>query len=700
MPSNDRRFRRLLLTRLLYAGLLLLTVFPLIARPGWAAPMEGGGEAPKREAGASSPWFETEQGRVRLIAGAGGVEKRSGLDLGLEFRMAEGWKIYWRSPGDAGFPPRIDWAGSTNLAGAELLWPAPRRFTVEGLETIGYEEPVVLPIDAKLEKPGKPVSLRAAVDFLTCKELCVPYTAKLALDLPVRAKGKGEGEAALIGSFRRLVPRSAGALGIGEVALLPGAAPLLRVDITASRPLGAPDLFVEGPAGLAFSAPKREAGTDPNRARLLLPVSGEAAAIAALPGQNLRLTVVDGMEALDRTAPVVAGPPAPAPAPAPATATSAQGSGAQGSAGAPAERAPIGGMLLIALLGGFILNLMPCVLPVLSIKLLGVINHAGRSRAAVRLGFVATAAGIVASFLGLATAMILLKQAGWAVGWGLQFQQPVFLVVMSLLLAVFAANLFGFFEIRLPGFLADFVAAAERPGASLFVENFATGVFATLLATPCTAPYLGTAIGFALAGSTAEILAIFFALGLGLSMPYLAVAAVPRLVGLLPKPGGWMINFKRVLGALFALTSIWLLTVLMGQSGYFAAKPQQQAAGTAPAARSGWQDFDLAAIDRQVKAGRVVLVDVTADWCINCKVNESLVLGSTAVQDRLAKGHVVTMRADWTRPDETISRYLQSFGRYGIPFNAVYGPAAPRGLPLPEILTESAVLDALEKAGG
>lgn len=689
MPLIDLRFLPFLL-----AGLLFLTACPSSAEK-MAAEKPGAGTVATQE-GASSPWFEVEQGRLRLIAEAGGVEKRAGLRLGLEFRMAEGWKIYWRSPGDAGFPPRIDWTGSTNLAGTEIFWPAPRRFSVEGLETIGYEEPVVLPVDARLEKPGKPVSLRTTVDFLTCKQLCVPYTAKLALDLPVKAKGKGAGEAALIEHFGRLVPRGDGVLGIAEAALLAGPAPLLRVDVTASRPLGALDVFVEGPGGLAFAAPKREAGRDPNRARLLLPVSGDAAALAALPGQSLRLTVVDGTESLDRTVPVVAGPPAPAP-PSPAP--------------APAERGPIGGMLLIAVLGGFILNLMPCVLPVLSIKLLGVINHAGRSRAAVRLGFVATAAGIVTSFLGLAVAMILLKQAGWAVGWGLQFQQPVFLLVMSVLLAVFAANLFGFFEIPLPAFLADFVAAAERPGASLFVENFATGAFATLLATPCTAPYLGTAVGFALAGSAGDILAIFFALGLGLSLPYLAVAAVPQFVGLLPKPGRWMITFKRVLGGLFAVTAIWLLTVLAGQSGYFAGMPRSagkpqpggQAASqtvAASAAQTGWEAFDLAAIDRYVKAGRTVLVDVTADWCINCKVNESLVLGAEAVQDRLARSHVVTMRADWTRPDDAISRYLQSFGRYGIPFDAVYGPAMPGGLPLPEILTAGAVLDALAKAGG
>jgi len=694
MPENVRRLRHRLLT-------LIVCLAATLVSPAGAAPIpdKANPEEVKPDEAAASPWFETKEGQIRLVAETDAVGSLAKLRLGIEFRMASGWKIYWRSPGDAGFPPGIDWAGSGNLAGAEISWPAPHRFSVEGLETVGYEEEVVLPVAARLEKPGKPLSLRATVNYLTCKELCVPYTAALALDLPVKSRSKSPGFkspgskspgfSGLIDRFEKRVPAAEGTLMISGAGFRAGAAPVLRIDIASVKPLVAPDVFIEGPAALAFGAPKRVEAADRRQASLLVPVSGDNAALAGLAGQKLRLTLIDGTDALDRTVAVTALPPElapstpPPPSPLPPATT---------------EAARIGPMLLLALFGGFILNLMPCVLPVLSIKLMGVIYHAGRSREAVRMGFVATACGILVSFLGLALAMVALKQAGLSVGWGMQFQQPVFLIFMAVLLAFFAANLFGLFTVPLPGFLADFAASAERPGMSLFVRDFSTGIVATLLATPCTAPYLGTAIGFALAGGSGEIIAIFLALGLGMSLPYLAVAVEPRLVSLLPRPGHWMVTFRRVQGGLFAATSLWLFAVLFGQSGFWSApKP---AAESATSAQMEWQTFDPAAIDGYVKAGRIVLVDVTADWCINCKVNESLVLGAQAVRERLAGEKAVLMRADWTRPDEAITRYLQSFGRYGIPFNVVYGPAAPRGLALSEILTVDAVLDALKQGKG
>jgi len=400
-----------------------------------------------------------------------------------------------------------------------------------------------------------------------------------------------------------------------------------------------------------------------------------------------------------------------------------------------------------ALLGGLILNLMPCVLPVLSLKLLAAVGYGGAERRAIRRGFLASAAGIVVSFLLLAAGAVALKEAGVAVGWGMQFQQPMFLAAMATLVVLFAANLWGLFELPLPRAIADLGAQLPRESATKgsLTGHFLTGAFATLLATPCSAPFLGTAVGFALAGGPVEITAVFAAMGVGLALPYLVVAAVPDLARALPKPGPWMAVLRRVLAIALALTAAWLLSVLAAQAGLAAALtiagayvvlgltlampggrrlalPAGALAAAAalvvtwsaergsPAGRpvteqaesgaANWSRFDPALIEALVGDGKVVLVDVTADWCLTCRVNKAAVLDRGPVAALLADGSVTGIRADWTSPDPAIADYLASFGRYGIPFNAVYGPAAPGGIALPELLTDTAVLAAIREAAG
>ncbi|MGH7088988.1 MAG: protein-disulfide reductase DsbD family protein, partial [Stellaceae bacterium] len=268
------------------------------------------------------------------------------------------------------------------------------------------------------------------------------------------------------------------------------------------------------------------------------------------------------------------------------------------------------------------------------------------------------------------------------VGWGMQFQSPVFLAAMAAIVALFAANLLGLFEIRLPRAIADRLGGAP-------LGNVATGAFATLLATPCSAPFLGTAVGFALAAGPVEIVAVFLALGVGFAAPYLVVAALPRLAFLLPRPGRWTLMVRKVLGLALAATAVWLVAVLADA----AVAPQAEAAGI-------WRPFDATALGPLVHDGKVVFVDVTAEWCLTCEVNERFVLDTPEVQQKLKAAGVVAMRADWTRPNPAITDYLQRFGRYGIPFNVVYGPGAPAGVALPEILTSANVIAALDRAAG
>jgi len=620
---------------------------------------------PAKAQDAASPWFSTDQGRVRLIAASPAMGNGDSVTLGLQFELQPHWKIYWRSPGDAGYPPRLDWSGSKNLAAADIAWPAPQRFSVLGLETMGYTDAVVLPITARLIERGKALSLDAALDYLTCNDICIPYETKFRLDLPAGSPFKGaQGYAALIAQYQAQVPGNGNEVGLKILgaAIETGARPALLLRLASAKKLIQPDAFVEGAGEVSFAAPLTMPGEATNETLLRLPAEGKSADIAALAGRALTVTLVDGSRAMEGTVTPALAPDSSAP-------------------GLDTWLA----MLALALAGGLILNFMPCVLPVLALKLLSAVAHHEHGARGVRVGFLASAAGILAAFLGLALFAVGLRLAGLYAGWGLQFQSPLFLGAMIALLLLFAANLWGLYQIPLPGFVA---ALGERKEALL--GSFGAGVLATLLATPCTAPLLGTALGFALASGPAEILAIFAVMGLGLALPYLAVAAMPGLALKLPRPGAWMLELKRVLAVALVVSAAWLGWVLVSELG------------PPPAATSAdfWRPFDAASIPGLVRDGRVVFVDVTADWCLTCKVNERLVLDQTAVRQALAAHNLVAMRADWTRPDPAIARYLREFGRYGIPFNAVYGPDLPMGQALPEILTADRVLTALSQAGG
>jgi suppressor for copper-sensitivity B len=699
---------------------LVLALLIAVAKPG--------GAVAAADPSAASPWAETAHGAVRLIAAVDAVGEGASVPIALSFRMNPGWHIYWRSPGDAGYPPQVNWANSTNLVSADVSWPAPRRFSVLDLETIGYKDAVVLPIQARLQRPGEPLTLRATVDYLTCADICVPYVADLALDLPA-GEARPSAFSHEIARARALVPGQGTGHGltVERVGLSgDGNDPRFVVALRSAEPLVAPDVFVEAPPPLAFGAPVVMMSDDRRDASLTITVFNSEELARPLRGLPLTVTVVDGERSLEQSSTVSA---------------TAMGAGAPlpGASVGPEGIHRLAAMLGLALLGGLILNLMPCVLPVLSMKLLAVVGHGGGQRRAVRNGFVAAAAGILFSFMLLAGALVLLKTTGHAVGWGLQFQQPWFLTAMVLVVALFACNLWGLFEIPLP---RAFGLAGERAGrARGLAGHFLTGALATLLATPCSAPFLGTAIGFALSRGPAEIVAVFTAVACGLALPYLAVAAFPSFATRMPKPGPWMTVLRRVLGLALAGTGAWLVWVLAGRIGSTSAlavgglaacvvvvlagrrsMPERlrpaSAAGVAalalaaflvpanppadarPLAEDVWQPFEPERIATLVAQGHTVFVNVTADWCLTCKVNERLVLSRDPVRTRLSERQVVAMQADWTAPDDGIARYLAGFGRYGIPFDAVYGPALPQGEALPELLSPDAVTAALARAKG
>ncbi len=412
-------------------------------------------------------------------------------------------------------------------------------------------------------------------------------------------------------------------------------------------------------------------------------------------------------------------------------------------AGAPATAGAEQGllwMLVLAVIGGLILNAMPCVLPVLSLKVFAFVRDAGQGRSHLVLGTLATTAGIMASFWALATAAVLASRAGAAVGWGIQFQQPAFVTFLAVIMVLFALNMWGLFEIPLPQSLARVGGSGQREGVG---GHFASGLFATLMATPCSAPFLGTAIGFALAQPAPIVFVVFSAVGLGFALPYLLLAAFPGAARLLPKPGAWMVTFKNIMGFLLAAAAIWLFYVLAaqvtaerlafiqvsllamalatwlfqhyrGRAGarriagvgvVTAAVASLVLAANAPpasgkVAASGlidWISFDEAEATRLAGEGQLVFVDFTADWCLTCKTVERVVIETNEVAEAFEAHGVVPMKADWTNRDDKITQVLARYGRAAVPFYLLYRPGQePHAFG--ELVTKSSLITALDQA--
>jgi suppressor for copper-sensitivity B len=397
---------------------------------------------------------------------------------------------------------------------------------------------------------------------------------------------------------------------------------------------------------------------------------------------------------------------------------------------------------LIAIIGGALLNIMPCVLPVLSIKLLSVIDHLDANISRIRFAFFSTICGIVLCFLFFAICAALISYVGNSFGWGLQFQNPYFLIFLIIILILFIANLMGVFEITFDQFSVNFLNAkiTDSEGKrNIFIPNFLSGILAVLLATPCSAPILGSAISFALTKQIFDIFIIFLAIGTGFALPYIVLMIAPKLIFLLPKPGKWMLKIKKLMAVLLGVTVLWLAYILshnigIAQSisiavlatlllvclkirlkfikfiviaailGAAFAMPQTQKPA-APEIHSEdqipmsiWINFDENLIYQFVMEGKVVVIDVTADWCITCKVNKARVLDDAEVMVKLNSGNVVTMRADITKPNPEVMNFLRKHNRFAIPFNAVYGPNAKTGLLTSEFLTKKELLELIEKA--
>jgi len=651
-----------------------------------------------------------------------GTVENQHINAGVRFRLAPGWHIYWRTAGDAGITPDFNWQGSSNIDESKLriLWPIPtRQIDPSGtIQDYVYNGNTIIPVIIPLNDSSQPTDLKLSLHYAACKDICVPLSADLSLSIP--ANGTDPHVTTLLTEAMQQVPKENGTLITSHSISVTHNT--ITIQANSVHPWNNPEVFVEGTPDFRFLKPTAVISADGLSANFTIAAIALSPK-ASLPAKPLHITIVNnGAEAVETDWPTAIAKPAQSPA--------------------PVVNTSLLTILLFAFLGGLILNVMPCVLPVLSIKLLSILKAHSLTRTQLRMSFIASAAGIITSFLILAACLILLQHLGRSVGFGFQFQQPEFVTALIIILVIFASNMIGSFEITLPSWLGTIAAEKSGGDAALITSHFLTGAFATLLATPCTAPFLGTAISFALSHPPEYILGIFAVMGIGLSTPYLIMTLFPGSIILLPKPGEWMTKLRYFLGILLFGTAIWLIYVIAGQLSMMAAfmllglcllikfflekrsgilryhsvrmvflcltialafyiPPVQGTRDQLKEMELGelWKPFDQDAIEPLVASGQIVVVDVTADWCLSCKINKFWTWTSSDVVDLLSRHGITTMRADITTFRPEIHQYLRSFNRFGIPFNVVYGPKAPQGIVLPIFVKEKDIIRAMIEAG-
>ena len=590
----------------------------------------------------------------------------------LEISLDKGWKTYWRSPGEGGIAPTIDWAASSNLDHADWHWPFPQQFELLGLHTIGYKGDTVIPLTFHVKDWNQPVTLHGEFSLSSCTTICVLTEYPITLSfIPGKVPVS---EQALFTNAQAIsnVPTPS-PLVTSTQAGWQAKEKLLTVQLTKDSGWTKPEIIVDGKTEESkdYSFKFLDSHIDGDTLTATFEVSSWLGDIT-FDKQSVYISVKDDAFLAEQAVEVGAAIIHP-------TEGTSSNSLLQ--------------MLFFALIGGLILNVMPCVLPVLGMKLSSVISAQGLERRQIRGQFLASSAGILVSFWLLASFLLALKLTGSAVGWGIQFQNPWFIGFMVVITTVFGANMLGLFEINLSSNTNTWLASK---GGHSYSGHFVQGMFATLLATPCSAPFLGTAIAFALAASSIEMFAVFTALGIGMALPWILVATFPGLASFLPKPGPWMKRVKQLFGVMMLLTSVWLLSLL----GNFLPASSVEKSISSTAQELPWQPLSETLIEQSVGEGKTVFVDVTAAWCVTCKANKVGVILQDPVYSTLKKGDIVLVQGDWTHPGETVTSFLRKHNRYGVPFNIVYGPNAPQGIALPVILSKSLVMDAIAKAQG
>jgi thiol:disulfide interchange protein len=685
----------------------------------------------------------TEQVTAELVASVQAVQPGAEIYLGVHQHIIPHWHTYWVNPGDSGTATSIAWTLPEGATASEIIWPAPGRFSMGPITNYAYENEVTLltkiTVPASVN-PGEEFTVQALMDWLVCKEECIPQQVELALSLPVVAATEtvGAGDARIDQALARLPVPSPWDIRASQTAINPDTAQgelTLHIPLSAQQRAQVKDIWFypyDWGRIQQSDAQQRKEGAD---GIALTIKTGEA---PARIGDALTGVLVVSEQSGDDASQIIS--------------RGFEVSSVVQAQAAEGATAPISfvSALLLALVGGIILNLMPCVFPVLSIKALSLVSHANQSAAQVRMQGVVYTLGVLASFALLALLLIVLKAGGAQIGWGFQFQSPLFVLAVAYLMFAVGLSLSGVFYIG--GSIAGVGSSlTEKPGYS---GSFFTGVLASIVATPCTAPFMAAALGYALAQPAATLLAIFLCLGLGLALPYLVLSCWPGLQRRLPRPGMWMERAKQVLAFPMYAAAIWLVWVLVQQAGvnalvialggmllmafaawlynttllsstrvrragtvfaialitfvlgvsYLSVNSSSASTGNTAAnnenkiTEQNWEPYSEARLAELLREGKPVFLNFTASWCISCLVNERVALSVASVKETFKQQGIVYLKGDWTNRDAAITQFLQKFNRSGVPLYVFY-PAGQSAQPaeLPQILTPDMVIAAVTK---
>ncbi|MDM3562774.1 MULTISPECIES: protein-disulfide reductase DsbD family protein [Proteus] len=669
---------------------LVLTLFTLspsqAADTGWLA-MPDNSHAQVRATAQKSP-----TGDVKML---------------LEVQLESGWKTYWRSPGEGGVAPEINW--SQDVSTMIWHWPSPSAFDVAGIHTQGYDKQVTFPIELTSVNAER---LTGVLTLSTCSNVCILTDYTLDFDLTEPAPSDFEWQ---YSQAMAKIP-----VGTGLISSVSSAYNNSQLTISLQKEQGdwvKPNIYLDPPEGMLYGIPKLN--HKDNNLIVSVDVTDDWGDDAGdISGKALSFVITD--QGFSRQV------------------NDTIGKGEIGTVSSSHSSVGLWSILAFALLGGLILNLMPCVLPVLAMKLGSILHLENRDKGVIRKQFSVSVLGILVSFWALALFMTGLRYSQEALGWGIQFQSPWFIGFMVLVTAIFTANLLGLFELRLSSNMNTKMATAGGQG---YGRHFWEGAFATLLATPCSAPFLGTAVAYALIAPLSELWLIFTALGIGMSLPWILVAVFPSVAKVLPKPGKWMNRLRVVLGFMMLLSSIWLITLLIphlgmpivagifititlllllaiarhygkktvlistvialflgGSTYFFVAQPESHTFTGQDSVN--WQPLSEEAIHQALADNKRVFVDVTADWCVTCKANKYNVLLREDIQAALSAPDVVALRGDWTKPSDKITQFLKQRGQVAVPFNQIYGPCHKDGVVLPPLLNKDSTLTILSEAKG
>ncbi len=649
-------------------------------------------------------WSIGNESKVRVFSPNSHSNNNNTIFLGLEYELKEGWKTYWQSPGEGGFPQEINWQNSKNISSVEVLWPIPKYFEILGINSIGYSDKVIFPLKINLVNSLKSTLVILDINYLVCKDICIPGKANLKLTIP-SGKGNLTKHAFSLEKSLSQLPTNSNKLDLinnKKINFFSNEENIsFYISITSKKSFIDPSVFLHTKYGLPVVNPEIKLSNNNKNLEAKFTFNKnqikdkEVETKFVISDQNQSFEIFEIVKLTNNNIKL--------------------------------NKSHLI-ILLIAFLGGIILNGMPCVLPVLSIKVLSMLHRIDKP-SSIRKSFILTSIGIFSSFLILAISFIILRYLGTNIGWGMQFQQPFFLLIITIIITFFSFNLFGLYEISMPTFINEKILIGKS-----FKDNtkdFFNGFLTTLMATPCSAPFVGTAITAAFTQSMTMMLLIFSFMSFGLALPYLILAIFPKLIFYFPKPGKWMLYLKYFLGLLLLLTLVWIGNILLSHYNYyfiisliilliitlllnnflrvkkiilfvsiiivFGLSNFSIFEANFKKNDNDWLDFNSVNLEELILQDNIIFIDITADWCATCQYNKINVLNSTEIIEMFSKLKVIKVKGDWTKPDTEIERFLQKNNKFGIPFNIIYNQNNTEGIILPELLSKKEVIKVFGK---